>query len=293
MSVLPFFSLFASLALVCQLTRMRTLFAGLTLRYSWWWSLAATACLTMSVALNGHFFETPPALSSLLHLVSMVLLLTPAISALGARKPGVATWQVFVVVPLIVVLLWPGLSDLISSRGREPLHLGIPAFSGVCLVVLMTMSTCLGTSMTLAALFYFFAIMGGLLPAIGWIELSSSMVSAIPLLLFVGLSIARKIIQQDLEKIQSAQTRSELVEASWIHFQNLYGLVWAKRIQDRVNQFANREQWTVVLTQDGFRDKDGKSPSDHELEKPRDALRWVLTRFADETWICEKLFRLD
>ena len=89
-----------------------------------------------------------------------------------------------------------------------------------------------------------------------------------------------------------ASTKSELVDASWSLFQDLYGLVWAKRIQDRVNHFAARENWSVLLTHQGFRDENGNGPLDQDLEKPRDALRWVLTRFADDQWISEKLFRL-
>ncbi len=286
------FCLIACLALLLTLIRSQHLFAGLTVEYSWRWSLVAVSSLLLSVVMSGQLFETSPAISSLMHLVSIVLLLTPSVSTLGARNPGVATWQVFVVIPLIIVLLWPGLSDLIGSRGQEPLALGVPAFSGLCLVLIMSMSTCLGTSMTVASFFFFAAVSLGLCPAMGWIDLASPWQSLIPFLLLCGAVLALKSIRLQLRNIEMARTRSELVDASWSLFQDLYGLVWARRIQDRVNQFAVREQWSVLLTHEGFRDVNGNSPSDKDLEKPRDALRWVLTRFADEQWITEKLFRL-
>lgn len=242
--------------------------------------------------MSGQLFDNSPAVSSLLQLVSVVLMLTPSVSTLGARNPGVATWQVFVVIPLIIVLLWPGLSDLISSRGREPLRLGIPAFSGLCLVLMMSMSTCLGTALTSASLFFLSAVSLGLCPAMGWMDVNSAWQSLIPFLLLGGVWVAIASIRLKFRAIERARTRSELVDASWSLFQDLYGLVWAKRIQDRVNLFAVREQWSVLLTHEGFRDADGNSPADSELEKPRDALRWVLTRFADEAWISDKLFRL-
>jgi hypothetical protein len=292
MLAINLFSLISCLTLLLTLTRSQSLFAGLTVMYSWRWSLVAASSLLLSVVMSGKLFETSPATSSLLHLVSIVLLLTPSVSTLGARHPGVATWQVFVVIPLIIVLLWPGLSDLISSRGQEPLRLGVPAFSGLCLVLMMSMSTCFGTSLTAASLFFLSSVSLGLCPAMGWMDLNSPWQSLIPLLLLCGTGLALRSIRLRIRDIEKAKTKSDLVDASWSLFQDLYGLVWARRIQDRVNQFAAREQWNVLLTHEGFRDMNGNSPSDQELEKPRDALRWVLTRFADEKWISEKLFRL-
>ena len=286
------FSLVVCLVLALVLLLARPLFTGLTIKYSWIWSLVAATSLLLSVLMSGQIFKTSPATSSLLQLVSVVLLLTPSVSTLGARNPGVATWQVFVVIPLIIVLLWPGLSDLISSRGQEPLRLGVPAFSGICLVLMMSMSTCVGTSLTAPSLFFFSAVSLGLCPAMGWMDVTSPWQSLIPFLLFGGVCLALKSIRVKFRAIEMSRTRLELVDASWSLFQDLYGLVWAKRIQDRVNQFAIREQWTVLLTHEGFRDVNGNIPSDQDLEKPRDALRWVLTRFADDQWISDKLFRL-
>jgi hypothetical protein len=285
-------SLIVCSVLVLLLLTAGPVFKGLTIRYSWVWSLVASMSLLLSVLMSGHLFQTSPATSSLLQLVSVVLMLTPAVSTLGARNPGVATWQVFVVIPLIIVLLWPGLSDLINSRGQEPLRIGVPAFSGLCLVLMMSMSTCLGTSLTFASLFFLSAVSLGLCPAMGWMDVNSPWQSMIPVLLLAGARLALTSIRLRLRAIELARTKSELVDASWSLFQDLYGLVWAKRIQDRVNQFAVREQWSVLLTHEGFRDVNGNSPSDRDLEQPRDALRWVLTRFADDQWISDKLFRL-
>ena len=292
MFVAVFLSLVASLSVLLLLARMKPLFAGLTVRYSWRWAIVSAVALLVSIAMSGLFFAVSPAVSSLLQLLSVVLMLTPAVSTLGARNPGVSTWQIFVVVPLIIVLLWPGLSDLISSRGQEPLRLGVPAFSGLCLVLLMSMSTCVGTSLTFASLFFFSAVSLGLFPSMGWMDLMSPWQSAIPFLLVVAVALAARSIRIRSRAIETACTRSELLDASWALFQDFYGLVWARRIQDRVNQFASRENWNVLLTYEGFRDANGNAPSDEELEKPRDALRWVLTRFADDQWIAEKLYRL-
>lgn len=292
MFVVAVASLIASLALVVIVLRLQTLFKGLTLIYSWRWSVIATVAVFVSTAMSGPLFQRSPAMSSLLQLLSVVLMLTPAVSTLGARNPGVVAWQMFVVVPLVIVLLWPGLSDLIGSRGDEPLRLSVPAFSGICIVLLMSMSTCVGTSLTVASFFFLSAVLVWLLPAVGWVDLNSPFLYATPFLLLWGVRSASRVLHSGFRAIDAAKTRSDLVDASWALFQDLYGLVWARRIQERVNQFAVREKWSVLLTHDGFRDVDGNPPNDHDLDKPRDALRWVLTRFADEQWILEKLFRL-
>ena len=292
MFVVALLSLIASLALLLVLVRIKPFFAGLTVKHSWRWALVAALSLLVSVAMSGLLFAISPAVSSLLQLLSVTLMLTPAVSTLGARNPGVSAWQIFVVVPLIIVLLWPGLSDLISSRGQEPLRLGVPAFSGLCLVLLMSMSTCVGTSLTFASLFFFSAVSLGLFPAMGWMDLISPWQSAIPFLLLIAIVLAARSIRIRVRAIETAGTRSELVDATWALFQDLYGLVWARRIQERVNQFASGEKWSVLLTHEGFRDENGRAPSDEELEKPRDALKWVMSRFADDRWIAEKLYRL-
>lgn len=294
MFVVVLLSLVASVTLLFKLAGMQGVFAGLTVRYSWRWTLIAAVSLLLSNAMSGRLFVISPKVSSLLQLISVVLMLTPAVSTLGARNPGVGAWQIFVVLPLIIVLLWPGLSDLVSSRGQEPLRIGVPAFSGLCLVLLMSMSTCVGTSFTFtfASLFFFSAVTLGLFPAMGWMDLMSPWQCTIPLLLLVAVTLATRSIKIRLLAIEAARTRSELVDASWVLFQDLYGLVWARRIQERVNQFASRENWSVLLTHAGFRDANGMEPSDEDLEKPRDALRWVLSRFADDQWLAEKLYRL-
>lgn len=292
MFVVALSSLIACAALLSKLFLMKPFFVGLTVKYSWRWSVVAVVTLLGATAMSGRFFAMSPAVSSLLQLTSAVLMLTPAVSTLGARKPGVVAWQVFVVLPLLIVLLWPGLSDLVSSRGREPLRLGIPAFSGLCLVLLMSMSTSVGTSLTSASLFYMSAVSLAVFPAMGWMDLLSPWQCLVPFLLLIGVGLAERSIRIRYLSISAAQSKSEVVDASWALFQDLYGLVWARRVQERVNQFAAREKWTVLLTHEGFRDANGKPASDEDLEKPRDALRWVLSRFADDQWIAEKLYRL-
>ena len=58
-----------------------------------------------------------------------------------------------------------------------------------------------------------------------------------------------------------------------------------RRVQDRINQFAPREKWSVRLTPVGFERDDNIEPTVEELQKPNDAMIWVLSRFANELWL--------
>ena len=101
-------------------------------------------------------------------LLAAVMLLTPGVSTLGARKPGASAWQWFVVAPMIIVLMWPGVSQIVNNRGEDSLELGVPAFAGIIVVLLMSAGTCLGTSLSLPFVLYSASIAVTALPSTGW-----------------------------------------------------------------------------------------------------------------------------
>ena len=285
-------SLIASGILIIRLLQCRRFMVGLTVMYSWGWALSASIAVLVSALLSGNLIFTSPGWKSASQVAAVVLLLTPAVSTLGARKPGVIAWQFFVVLPLILVLFWPAASQLISNHGRAALDLGVPAITGVVLVLMMSAGTCLGTGMTIPAILYLAAVIICLLPASGWTDSDWWIPLGTPLLLLLAEEIARRALTKNDLRSLSNHSISDQVDESWNMFQNLYGLVWARRVQDRVNLFASREQWVVNLTLDGFRDALGNPAPDQDLEKPREAFRWVLSRFADEEWLKARLYRL-
>lgn len=285
-------SILCGLLLIAATWKARALLLGLTLIYSWGWALAAACFVVVSCGLTVGGLSSPGGWIGAGQLFAAVMLLTPAVATLGARRPGVSAWQWFVVAPLIVVLMWPGISQLMNNRGDGPLELGVPAFAGIVVVLLMSAGTCLGTSLTIPFLLYLFSVVVMLLPATGWAGPESRWPLAAPLLLLAAVLHATRSIRHRYHAVAEAATVGDVVDQTWVLFQNLYGLAWARRVQDRVNQFAIREEWACTLTADGFRDTGGKRVGDSHLEKPRDALRWVLGRFASEPWIAERLFRL-
>ena len=283
--LLSWFVLAANLAVIVGVARCRRFVTGLTLMASWRWALAAAVCTLVSTILSSPLVTPSPGWRSAVQYFAATMLLTPLVAALGARRPGNAAWQWFVVLPMIVVLQWPAVTQLLSSRGSEAIELAAPATAGVLLVVMMSAGTLLGTSMTFSALMYVAALLCCLLPSSGWMESTSSIPLLSPLLLLAAQIHGASILRARFAANRSAGNVVESADAAWNLFQSLYGLVWTRRVLDRVNQFAPGENWTVTLTLNGFRRSDGGAVSDAEITKPLEAFRWVLGRFADQAWI--------
>lgn len=290
--ILDTVALLSACGLVATIACQRRLVTGMTLGYSWLWLLVASLNVLVTSTAAIKLIVASPGLLSAMQLLTVVLLLTPPVSTLGARLPGAGAWQAFVVVPLILVLMWPATIQLLNSQGREPLDLGIPALGGILLVLMMSSGTCLGTRMTAAGFLYLAAIAALMLPLGSLVAPDSWIVKLCPVLLFASISVAGRIMKMRLEALDQSLELPEILDNCWLLFQDFYGLVWARRVQDRVNQFSSREQWSVVLTPSGFRDSAGNPACPAELEKPREAFRWVLSRFADETWLQARLYRL-
>ncbi len=275
----------ASLAVVVAAILSRRFVNGLTLLSAWRWAVAGAVSVVIAMIVTSRIVTVSPAWCSAAQYFAATMLLAPMVAALGARRPGNVAWQWFVVLPMVVVLQWPAMTQLVNNRGREAIDLGAPATMGVLLVITMSAGTLLGTSMTLPALMYVAAVLSCLLPSSGWLESASAIPLLSPLLLLAAQIHAASILRARYATARNARSAAESTDAAWQLFQNLYGIVWSRRVLDRINQFAPGEQWTVTLTLLGFRRSDGAAGTDAELAKPLEAFRWVLSRFADPMWI--------
>ncbi len=75
-------------------------------------------------------------------------------------------------------------------------------------------------------------------------------------------------------------------------FRNLYGIVWARRVLDRINETAARDSWPVRLQLQGFVPVDPSCDANLTPEQSRQiehAVRWLLRRFVDPEWIDDRL----
>jgi hypothetical protein len=278
-------SVFACVVLAVRLLAFHRLIAGLTVVGSWQWAVLAIPALMGSCLACIPQLAVGDGWRSSVQYLAAVMLLAPPVCTLGARKPGIAAWHWFVVTPMLVVLMWPAFSQLISSRGIETIELGTPALIGIGLVMMMSLGTGLGSLLMIPALLYGAAIACCLGPATGWKNVPQSLPLAAPWLLLMAGRMASSELSILKTKLAAAGTISDATDSAWSFFQSCYGLPWTKRFQDRVNQFSPREQWAVRLTLDGFRSPENLPADDQTLAQPLDAFCWVMQRFASDEWI--------
>jgi hypothetical protein len=77
----------------------------------------------------------------------------------------------------------------------------------------------------------------------------------------------------------------------WRDFQEAFGIVWAKRLLDRINHTARQENWSARLEAQGFLWNENPTPEERAYTQSRidHTLRWHLRRFVDPSWIEERL----
>lgn len=227
-----------------------------------------------------------------------VMLLTPLIDILGARRPGHNAWPWFVVLPMIAVLQWPVVSQLVGGNADLPVEVPIPTFVGYLLVVVMGSGNYFGTSYTVASLLVACGSVLTALPVTEWVDYGSPwyLLAASLCLLLAAFSNPSRVANPP-----SHAAADRLHQHLWADFRDIYGMVWAKRVMDRINQFAAREKWDVQMTLDGFQamtDIDRanairKDDADVEQssidDRPLIILCWVLRRFVDDVFLLKYL----
>ena len=251
--------------------------AGLTAQNALTWAMLAIVA-TMTAAMLKLIPGVTPRVTSAVHYLSATLLLTPLVDILGARNPGHRAWPCFVVVPLIAVLQWPCVTQIISGRPDVPIEVPTPTVIGFLIVLTMGAGNYFGTAHTAACLFGTAGIVVYVLPVTEWMVWPNDYLTTVSagLLLVAGL-----LVQRRLNSMRRTAHPNEL----WSDFRDTFGLVWAKRVMDRVNQFADREDWDIYMTLDGFQKRTRSGPGAVNPDRPIAALRWVLKRFADDSFL--------
>ena len=279
----------AAVGAVWLAVRIRSMVSVWTACQAWNWMTVALLAVLLHAILSLPLLNVSSVVTSATAYFSTTMLLTPLVTIPGARRPGIAAWHWFVVLPMVVVLQLPAISQLFGSHGRAPIELSAPATMGVVVVLIISAGTLLGTSSAGVALVHSSAILLLLASAAGYESAQFPVTAFAPILMLTAMWIARRNLDGHLTRLRTATTASQRTKAVGEMFSSLYGFVWTRRVQDRINQFAPGEQWTVRLTAAGFQRLDRDLPSDKELQRPQEAFIWVLTRFADEGWLRQVL----
>ena len=190
--------------------------------------IAALLAVLLHAILSLPVLHVRDAVTSAAAYFATTMLLTPLVTILGARRPGIAAWHWFVVLPMVVVLQWPALSQLFSSHGRATVELSAPATMGVVVVLMMSAGTFLGTSSTGVALVYSSGIVMLLASATGNRSAQFPVTAFAPFLILTAMWIARQNLNGHLNRLRVATTASQRTQAVGELFSSLYGFAWTR-----------------------------------------------------------------
>lgn len=243
------------------------------------WSCLAAVCLTAVNAMAAwrQVWPSQPFLAhmSVAQYGAAVLLLAPSIDLLGARRPGHDAWPWFVVLPMIVVLQWPSLTQWYSAATSVAVEVPAPTFVGFLFVALMGAGNFFGTANTMASLTTAVGIVLIALPVSDLVSFETRLLPYGTLAIAVGVFRFR---------FPAGGTGPEHL---WNDYRDLYGIVWAKRVADRVNQFQQTGEKGACLTIEGYLDSEGRRAKWSESSTQR--LAWVLRRFLDQEFLARYL----
>jgi hypothetical protein len=244
------------------------------------WGLSAATHLTDAVSLG---------MGDQLWYLTAVILLCPLIAVLGAKRPGSRAWAAFVLVPLVVVLGWPAVTAWDFRLHVAPLQLETPAFLGYVLVLVMGAGNYIGTRFALASILWGAALLLLVVPLTAIAPASFPEREAARQWATVCLAGAVWVAALQARRPSSADSG---LDRLWLDFRDNFGIVWAKRILDRMNDTAVREQWPAQLGAFGIEwQDDGLDPAarKHTEARIEHTFRWLLRRFVDEPWIDRRL----
>ncbi|WP_437225214.1 hypothetical protein SH661x_003964 [Planctomicrobium sp. SH661] len=217
-----------------------------------------------------------------------ILTLCPLIAVLGARRPATRVWSWFIILPLIAVLGWPGLTVFSNWPSIPPLRIQAPVCIGFGLVTVMGVGNYLGTRYSLPAVLAGLAVALCLAPLTTFWQVppptAAMMRVAAGMVLVSGIGFA---IRQGLRE----GTEESPYDRLWFDFRDTFGIVWSIRIQERINQIAEKENWSSRLGPNGFEWNLQMPVESRTVTETRmdHALRWHLRRFVDPEWIDERV----
>ena len=261
-----------------------------TLPTATWWALGG---LVIAIVAQSIELANPDQANGWVDLgwyFAAVVLLCPGIAVLGARRPGASVWALFVLLPLVLVLMWPAVASFQVARPAEPIEIEVPALVGFGLVLIMSGGNYFGTRYTMSMFYYAGAIVLLVVPMSVatpdfFLERSTSRFIA-------SLGFLLAISETNRRSKAEADDEISLLDVLWFDFMDSFGMVWAKRVMDRVNESARREKWAMHLELHGFVPI-AESPSADELlhteKRIEHTFRWLLKRFVDPEWIDARL----
>jgi hypothetical protein len=245
-----------------------------------WVALAIVAAIAAQAVGWGEPVADGRPVAGRLTYLSVLAVLAALTSVLNARSPGGRVWAGLMVV-LIVVFLIPWLEGpwrLRRARGLAQLHLDAPWTIFYGLVVLVGVTNYLPTRFGAAACWL---ALGFVLEYLGLTRDDWPAGRRALLWSWVSWTQAASLwaARRGAGLGPSARTR---LERLWFWFRDLWGVVWALRIQERFNRTAELKRWPVRLSWYGLVPSEPSSSFEPIADPPEAeaAFRGLIRRFA-------------
>jgi len=289
-------TLFAGAALctlAIVLARLRAGIRGTALEPAWRWAVFVWMTWLIVTAVTVESFPGHPW-SGILWYFCAILALTPPIAVLGARRPTFRAWTWFVLVPLVLIFAWPLVPSVRDPRGAASFNIEEPVVVGYALVLVMGAGNYLGLRHTLAALLWMAGLLLVVLPLCpatsGWAPAAQ----AGRLWGTLCLVAAAWIVDRQAGWRRGAAANAiPRIDRLWCDFRDLFGIVWARRIQERFNDDARQKGLPFRLGIHGLVDASGMTfgvnSDPGSLAAAEMSLRWLLQKFVDPDWIDRRL----
>ena len=214
-----------------------------------WWSVAALLAWT-GVELQSALLPQPDSNLEPLRLAAIALSFCPVVAVLGAKRPQNLAWS-FVVLALWGIVALPAAENLVLHPGQR-LTLGAARSWFLWLLIL------------LGPINYFptrFALGAGLVATGQLIALSPYLALLKRPLVgessFCGLACCALAILVTWLISRRPRATREPSNYLWLEFRDSFGLLWALRVQERVNELAREHREDCELQWSGFHSASG------------------------------------
>lgn len=277
------------------LLRARSSLRDTTLIMAWRWAVGGWLLWTVTWFVTAWRILPPGGLTDQLWYAAAVLMLCPPIAVLGAKQPMSRAWSAFILLPLMLVLGWPAASAWGQQLQRGPWVLEEPVLVGYAFILAMGVGNYFGTVYGVSAALWgvaLFFVIAPLCPA------SAPWAPAPDASRNLGTLFLVASGWHCVWRVRQRKRAPDPIDRVWQDFRNDFGIVWARRIQERFNEAAQKSNWPVRLTPHGLKPAVGAESSQGVSTTdlpPQDAaamettLRWLLRRFVEPDWIDRRL----
>ena len=264
---------------VANVRRLR----GSTLMGPWSWSLLGLCLVAILELLRPSGSGDVEKWFLTMQFGAAVATLLPAVAVLGAQRPHARIWQ-FVVASLWLILVLPAVKNvLLEPASIFQLH---PAWGwSLWVLIVVGLINRIGTRHWCSALLVTVGqgrLLSGQLPGLGQDVDAAGTLLALSCFVLAALLV-------HLQWWRDPAIPPRTFNQAWRDFRDLYGVLWAFRIADRINTLAERQELGVQLRWQGLASltSDGE-----ELPVPAEVeailcqnMRNLLRRFVSLDWL--------